>query len=71
MPAYETTGVVQTVEFFAGRTSLGVVRTAPGGRSNVSTAPPFPLVWSKVVAGSYALTAVATDAGGITATRPC
>jgi hypothetical protein len=67
--AVESTGVVQTVEFFAGHTSLGVVpNSSQVVVSNISTAPLFPLVWSNVLAGSYALTAVATDARGITAT---
>src|ERR1039458_3062302 len=67
--AVETTGVVQTVEFFAGSTSLGVVpNSSQVVVSNLSSVPLFPLAWSNVLAGSYALTAVATDAGGITAT---
>jgi hypothetical protein len=67
--AVETTGVVQTVEFFAGSTSLGVVpNSSQGVFTNISTEPLFPLVWSNVLAGSYALTAVGTDARGITAT---
>src|ERR1035441_6617901 len=67
--AVETTGVVQTVEFFAGSTSLGVVpNSSQGVFTNISTEPLFPLAWSNVLAGSYALTAVATDARGITAT---
>src|ERR1039458_1765236 len=69
--AVETTGVVQTVEFFAGHTSLGVVpNSSQVVVSNLSTAPLFPLVWSNVLAGSYALTAVGADARGITATSP-
>ena len=67
--AVETTGTVQTVEFFAGHTSLGVVpNSSQVVFTNISTAPLFPLVWSNVLAGSYALTAVATDARGITST---
>src|ERR1019366_10268560 len=67
--AVETAGTVQTVEFFAGHTSLGVVpNSSQVVVSNLSTAPLFPLTWSNVLAGSYALTAVATDARGITAT---
>src|ERR1022692_2438856 len=67
--AVETTGVVQTVEFFAGDTSLGVVpNSSQIVVSNLSTAPLFPLVWSNVLAGSYALKAGANDAHGITAT---
>src|ERR1035437_1067966 len=67
--AVESTGVVQTVEFFAGSTSLGVVPNSNQGVfTNISTEPLFPLSWSNVLAGSYALTAVATDARGITGT---
>src|ERR1019366_2332576 len=67
--AVETTGVVQTVEFFAGHTSLGVVpNSSQVVVSNLSSVPLFPLAWSNVLAGSYELRAVATDAGGITAT---
>ena len=67
--AVESAGVVQTVEFFAGSTSLGVVpNSSQVVVSNLSTAPLFPLTWSNVQAGSYALTAVATAARGITAT---
>jgi hypothetical protein len=67
--AVETAGTVQTVEFFAGHASLGVVpNSSQVVVSNLSTAPLFPLTWSNVLAGSYALTAVATDARGITAT---
>ena len=65
----ESGGVVQTLEFFAGSTSLGVVpNSSQGVFTNISTEPLFPLAWSNVLAGSYALTAVAPDARGITAT---
>src|SRR5208337_2422297 len=67
--AAESAGTVQTVEFFAGSTSLGVVpNSSQIVVSNISTEPLFPLAWSNVLAGSYALKAVATDAHGITAT---
>ena len=66
--AVETTGTVQTVAFFAGNTSLGVVsNSSQVVVSNISSAPRFPLAWSNVEAGNYALTAVATDAKGLTA----
>jgi RHS repeat-associated protein len=45
------------VEFFSGATSIGVVSTAP-----------YTLNWSNVTAGSYDLTARATDNLGVTAT---
>ena len=50
-------GTIGQVEFFAGSTSLGAV-----------TNEPYDLVWSNAPSGSYALTAVATDDGGLTAT---
>jgi hypothetical protein len=50
-------GSVAQVQFFQGSTSLGTV-----------TAPPYNLTWSNVAAGSYALTAQATDNYGLMAT---
>jgi hypothetical protein len=55
--ASDTEGPVSQVEFLQGGSSLGTDTTAP-----------FSYAWSNVMAGSYALTAVATDAGGLTAT---
>ena len=53
-------GTIRRVEFFSGQTSLGVV-----------TAAPYSLTWNNVAAGSYALTARATDnRGGSTTTAP-
>ncbi|HVM49490.1 MAG TPA: Ig-like domain-containing protein [Candidatus Acidoferrum sp.] len=67
--AMEPTGIVQTVQFFAGTTSLGVVsNSSQVVVTNVSRESLFPLGWSNVLAGKYALTAVATDAKGVTAT---
>jgi hypothetical protein len=67
--AVETTGTVQTVEFFAGTTSLGVVsNSSQVVVTNVSSQPLFPLAWSSVVVGNYELRALATDARGMTAT---
>ena len=66
---YESTGTVQTVQFFAGTNSLGVVSNSNQiVVTNLSSAPLFPLAWSPTLAGSYALKAVATDAAGITGT---
>lgn len=48
--AADTTGSVSKVEFFQGATKLGEDVTAP-----------YSFVWNSVVAGSYALTAKATD----------
>jgi hypothetical protein len=63
------TGVVQTVQFFAGTNSLGVVfNSNQVVVTNISSAPLFPLGWSNVAAGSYELKAIATDAVGMTAT---
>ena len=67
--ALESTGTIATVQFFANSTSLGVVsNSSQMVFTNISSAPLFPLVWSNAPAGSYALTALATDAKGMTAT---
>ncbi len=67
--AYESTGMVTTVEFFANNASLGVVsNTSQVIVPSVSTAYLFPLTWSNVPAGAYELKAVATDTNGNTAT---
>ncbi len=55
--ASDTNGAITRVEFFAGTSKLGEA----AGR-------PFSLVWSNAAAGSYVLSAVATDAGGIRST---
>ena len=53
-------GSVRRVEFFQGSTSLGADTTAP-----------YSLAWNNVAAGSYTLTARATDnRGGITTSAP-
>lgn len=54
--ASDSDGTIARVEFFAGASSLGV-----------ATAPPYSLVWSNVAAGTYSLTAAATDDQGATA----
>ena len=51
--ATDSDGTVKSVAFYAGATLLGTSQTAP-----------FTLAWSSVPAGSYTLTAVATDDGG-------
>lgn len=67
--ALESTGTIATVQFFANSTSLGVVsNSSQMVFTNISSVPLFPLVWSNAPAGSYALTALATDAKGMTAT---
>jgi hypothetical protein len=55
--ATDSDGSVAKVEFFAGAAKVGT-----------ATAPPFTASWSNVNAGSYTLTAVATDNIGATAT---
>ncbi|MBW3130416.1 GEVED domain-containing protein [Hymenobacter profundi] len=55
--ATDADGRVAKVEFFAGTTKLGEVLTAP-----------YTYTWSGVGAGTYALTAVATDDKGLAAT---
>ena len=60
--------LVQTVQYFSGTTSLGVVtNTRAMMLTNWNTDSPFYMLWSNVPAGSYALTAVATDAAYLTA----
>ena len=55
--ASDPDGTVAKVEFFNGATKLGEATTAP-----------YTLTWSAVPAGSYTLTARATDYLGATAT---
>ena len=63
--------LVQTVQYFSGATSIGVVsNTRSVMLTNWNTDSPFYMLWSNVSAGSYTLTAVATDAANLTATSP-
>jgi len=55
--AFESGGSITNVEFYANGTDLGGVTSAP-----------YNLTWPSVPAGNYALTAVASDASGLTAT---
>ena len=55
--AQDSDGTVTQVQFRQGTTSLGVDTTAP-----------YSLTWTGVPAGSYSLTAVATDNGGASTT---
>ena len=55
--AADTDGTVTLVEFFQGTTKIGDDKTAPYGFS-----------WPNVIAGSYTLTAKATDSAGGTTT---
>jgi len=55
--ATDPDGTIAKVDFFAGTTLLGT-----------ATASPYNFTWNNVAAGSYSLTAVATDNGGATTT---
>jgi hypothetical protein len=57
--ASDITGTVTGIEFFDGSTSLGTVTSAP-----------YTLAWNNAPAGNHALTAIATDDNGFTATSP-
>ncbi len=58
--AADLDGHVVTVQYFVGNTGLGIVtNTQTSSTTNLSS-----LYWSNVVAGSYTLTAVATDNSG-------
>ncbi len=61
--AKDKDGKVTQVEFFAGTNSLGVVTN---GASADGTAGAFAFAWTNVAAGSYSLTAKATDDQGAT-----
>ena len=54
---FDTGGTVNSVQFFAGANLLGA-----------DTTTPFSIVASNLAAGGYALSAVATDNGGLTGT---
>src|ERR1035441_4905545 len=61
--------LVQTVQYFSGTNSLGTVTNTAGVMlTNTGASNPFFLLWSNVPAGSYTLSAVATDAANLTAT---
>lgn len=55
--ASDADGTIAKVDFYAGTTLLGT-----------DTAAPYELTWSNAAAGSYTLTAVATDNGGASTT---
>ncbi len=55
--ATDSDGTITKVEFYAGASKVGE-----------DTGSPYALTWTNTLAGSYALTAVATDNGGLTAT---
>lgn len=53
--ASDTDGSISKVEFYAGSTLIGT-----------KTGTPYQITWSGMSAGTYSLTAVATDNGGVT-----
>jgi regulation of enolase protein 1 (concanavalin A-like superfamily) len=55
--AADSDGTVAKVDFFAGTTPIGTATTAP-----------YSITWSNVAAGTYSLTAVATDNAGASTT---
>jgi hypothetical protein len=57
----DSDGTVETVEFFAGNTSLGIVTNNPFA---MGPANPWHILWAKVPAGRYVLRAKATDDKG-------
>src|SRR5580698_5974265 len=58
--------VVETVQYFAGTNSIGLVSNKTGVIiTNLSADSPFYMLWSNVPAGTYTLTALATDAAGV------
>jgi hypothetical protein len=65
--AADPDGWVSTVEFFANGRSLGVTTNNP---MSVGPMNPFCLVWSNAPAGTYTLTAEATDNGGASTLSP-
>src|SRR5439155_322176 len=70
-PLVVDSNLVETVEYFSGTNSLGVV-TNTGGiwLTNTTSRNPFSLVGSNVREGKYTLSAVATDCDGIMVTSP-
>src|SRR5262249_17555676 len=70
-PLVVDSNLVETVEYFSGTNSIGIV-TNTGGvwLTNTTSRNPFSLVWRNVAAGDSTLTAVATDNAGIMAPSP-
>lgn len=65
--AMDPDGTVQTVQFFAGDKSLGIVTNNPASASPVN---PWHVLWTNVGPGVYVLTAKATDDGGASRVSP-
>jgi hypothetical protein len=66
--ASDPDGTVTSVELFAGTNSLGVLTNAVLVTNRCEIESLYCLTWSNVSAGAFALTAVATDNDGLTAT---
>ncbi len=66
--ASDPDGTIASVEFFAGTNSLGVVTNGIGLTNRSGAYTLYCFTWSAAPQGTYALTAVATDNGGATAT---
>ena len=66
--ASDPDGTVASVEFFAGTNSLGVVTTGTVVTNREKIYELFCFTWEGATEGDYALTAVATDNAGATAT---
>jgi len=75
--ATDRDGFIRSVEFFEGENSLGIiinpligpvdkapVSLSKSTRLSVRKVPPYRIVWKKVPAGNYLITAVATDNKG-------
>ena len=61
--------VIRTMQYFAGSNSLVILtNTGTALFTNTSTGNPFGYLWTNPPAGTYILTAVATDSAGNTAT---
>jgi hypothetical protein len=61
--------LVQTVQYFSGNTSIGLVTNKSAVLvTNLTQGNPFPVTWSNVTAGVYSLTAVVRDSAGNMAT---
>jgi hypothetical protein len=59
--------VVRTIRYYSGSNSIGVVTNTGGASQTNVQGVSFAILWSNVPAGSYTLTAVATDSAGQTA----
>jgi hypothetical protein len=67
-PAGDPADPVKTVQFFANGQSLGVFTNPPPPPPGAIISIVPQILWTNVAGGNYALTAVATDYGGLSAT---